>query len=108
MTMNTTMMTNKLPETAEEITAFIADVDAGKYDDLPDPPSATLIMRMIRMRQALAHANGLCRSAFQIAERDGTKTNWIAFRACLRESLEIQHAVMFLPPAGDNINQLTK
>jgi len=58
------------------------------------------MMRMIRMRQAPEHANGLCRSAFQIAERDGKETNWIAFRACLRESLEIQHAVMFQPPPG--------
>ena len=94
------MKTNKLPETDEEITTFLADVDAGKYDNLPDPPSPTLMIRIIRMRQALEHANGLCRSAFQIAERDGMETNWIAFRACLKESLDIQHAEMFPPPPG--------
>lgn len=63
-----------------------------------------LMMRMIRMRQALEHANSLCRSAFQIAARDGKETNWIAFRACLKKSLEIQHAVMFPAAAFSSQN----
>lgn len=45
----------------------------------------------------LKDANDLCRSAFQIAERDGKDTNWPAFRAQLEASLKRQHAIMYPP-----------
>lgn len=47
------------------------------------------------VRQALESANSLCRSAMSIAERDGRDTNWESFRARLKESLELQHKVMY-------------
>ena len=43
---------------------------------------------------ALKHANCLCRSAMSIAERNGTKTNWKAFKTKLQGSLALQHKVM--------------
>ena len=49
------------------------------------------------LENAIAHANGLCRTAFQIAERNGEKTDWPGFRDSLHESLVRQHAVMYPP-----------
>jgi hypothetical protein len=48
----------------------------------------------------LKDANELCRSAMEIAKRDGRDTNWETFRARLQESLLRQHAVMY-PPNAD-------
>lgn len=50
--------------------------------------------------QVLASANSMCRSAMAITERRGEKTNWEAFEARLRESLELQHKVMYPPEPG--------
>ncbi len=52
-----------------------------------------------RLSTALVDANDLCRSAWQISERDGKETEWENFRDCLGESLERQHRVMY-PPNG--------
>lgn len=63
-----------------------------------------------RLKTALEDANGLCRSAMMIAERNG-EANWPTFMDRLRESLERQHAVMYPPendpseqPADTNLN----
>ena len=45
----------------------------------------------------LKDANDMCRSAMQIALRDGKETNWPAFRAQLEASLKRQHAIMYPP-----------
>lgn len=50
--------------------------------------------REIKLEQALADANYMCRSAIMIAERNG-EANWPAFTARLRKSLLRQHAVMY-------------
>lgn len=50
-----------------------------------------------RLSTALVDANDLCRSAWQISERDGKETGWKNFRDCLGESLERQHRVMYPP-----------
>ncbi len=44
--------------------------------------------------EALNDANGLCRSAYSIACRQGVQTNWPAFRDRMRESLERQALAM--------------
>ena len=43
---------------------------------------------------ALKNANQICRSAYQIALRDGKDTNWEAFKAQCEKSLEIQMDVI--------------
>ena len=53
-----------------------------------------------RLATALEDANGLCRSAYQVCERDGADTCWNNFRMNLSESLKRQHAVMYPPNAG--------
>jgi len=47
------------------------------------------------LKTALEDANGLCRTAYQIAMRDGAATNWQGFRDSLLASLKRQHAVMY-------------
>ena len=63
---------------------------------------AELVLAMLQeiatLRQALDDANGICRSAYQIAERNGS-ADWPTFRARLAESLGRQHKVMY--PLGD-------
>lgn len=54
-----------------------------------------------RLANALDDANGLCRSAYQVAERDGQDACWNNFRMNLLESLKRQHAVMYPPNVGD-------
>ena len=54
-----------------------------------------LLLKVQALSAALEDANGLCRSAYQIAERNGASTNWTTFRARLAESLQRQHAVMY-------------
>lgn len=48
---------------------------------------------------ALKNANEICRSAYQIAAREGKNTNWEAFKNQCEKSLEIQL---------DVINNMTK
>ncbi len=43
---------------------------------------------------ALLDANDMCRSAYAVAERDGTETGWQAWRTSLKASLERQHIVL--------------
>ena len=47
------------------------------------------------MSEALKDANDMCRSAMEVAKRDGKATNWETFRAKLHESLLRQHAIMY-------------
>lgn len=46
---------------------------------------------------ALKEANGLLRSAHSIAERNGSQTNWEAFRGQLKKALDKQHAILYPP-----------
>lgn len=48
-----------------------------------------------QLHDALKSANEICRSAFQIANRDGQATNWEAFRGQVHKSLALQHRVMY-------------
>jgi len=53
------------------------------------------IIEDLRNRETeLAAANGLLRSAFQIAKRDGKDTNWEAWRKQLDIALVRQHKLM--------------
>ena len=70
--------------------------------------SDVLAAEVRKLRAALRDANDLCRSAYQVAIREGRETNWSSFRDCLSESLDRQHRVMYppnaradLPPASD-------
>lgn len=59
--------------------------------------SDVLAAEVRKLRTALKDANDLCRSAYQVAIREGRETNWPAFRDCLSESLDRQHRVMYPP-----------
>ncbi len=47
------------------------------------------------LMEALKSANSLCRSANEIAKREGQDTNWESFQKKLDESLAIQHRVLY-------------
>jgi hypothetical protein len=51
--------------------------------------------RCDELLKALMSANELCRSVHAIAERNGEKTNWTAFKKKLSKSLSIQHKVIY-------------
>jgi hypothetical protein len=53
-----------------------------------------------QIREALAEANEVCRSAYQIAARGGAETNWAAFTTRLEGALERQHGLMYPKPLG--------
>lgn len=62
------------------------------------------------LREVHELANGALRSAWQIAEREGQRTNWPAFRETLRHSLEASHHALNLlasipasPKGGENV-----
>ena len=51
------------------------------------------------MEAEIKESNGLLRSAFMIAKRDGKETNWEAFRNQVSIALERQHKMMY--PKGE-------
>jgi hypothetical protein len=51
--------------------------------------------RELDLFKEVEESNGLLRSAFQIAERNGFKTNWDAWREQLSKTLNRQHRLMF-------------
>ena len=53
-----------------------------------------LIEEIKKLTRALEEANAMCRSTFQIAEREGAETNWNTFREGLRVALANQHAIL--------------
>ena len=53
-----------------------------------------LIHEIKRLTTALEDANGMCRAAFQIAERQGAETDWNAFREGMRVTLANQQAIL--------------
>lgn len=53
-----------------------------------------LAARVELLREAHDLANGALRSSMSVAERDGRETNWPAYRATLRASLEASHAAI--------------
>ncbi len=69
----------------------MASQEAGRDDKL----SMQAAGEIRRLKMALEDANGMCRSAKQIANRLGKETNWEAFNGRLDESLQRQHEVMF-------------
>jgi hypothetical protein len=46
------------------------------------------------LKKELAKANSLLRSAYSIAEREGEKTNWWAFRLQLLQALEDEREIL--------------
>ena len=48
-----------------------------------------------KVLDALKSANSMCRSAMEIARRDGKDTNWEAFRNQLMKSLETQQKILY-------------
>lgn len=54
-----------------------------------------MLQEILTLRQTLDEANDFCRSAYQIAGRNGSATDWPAFKKKLAESLERQHSVMY-------------
>ena len=55
------------------------------------------------MEAEIKESNGLLRSAFMIAKRDGNKTNWEAWRKQLHIALERQHAMMYKQQESDEM-----
>lgn len=82
----------ELIEELEMISLMLAD-----HEDA-DPADGKLEMKaagqLRQLKTALEDANGMCRSAKQIASRLGKETNWDTFNARLDESLQRQHTVM--------------
>lgn len=108
--------TNKQPETVERSgqAPFAGLIGSANFDGetveaalkrteatacaMKEPDCSDVLAAEVRkLRTALKDANDLCRSAYQVAMREGHKTNWPAFRACLSESLDRQHRVMYPP-----------
>ena len=54
-----------------------------------------LVNGIRRLSDTLKEANEICRSAHEIAKRDGAETNWEAFRNRLSVALTNQHSVMY-------------
>lgn len=54
--------------------------------------TAHAIRRLVKL---LDEANGLLRSAHEVAKRDGADTHWQPFRDRLMEALQRQHRVMY-------------
>jgi hypothetical protein len=50
------------------------------------------------LRDRLWKANEIIRSAFQVADRKGEKTNWESFKESLRVELEREHKIMYPKP----------
>ena len=61
-----------------------------------------LVNEIKRLSAALTEANEVCRSAHEIAKRDGADTNWETFRMCLKVALATQQAIMH--PKSDDKN----
>lgn len=53
------------------------------------------------LREALAEANEVLRSAYQIAARQGRDTNWDVYIERLHDVLAKQHAIMY--PDGEHV-----
>ena len=60
------------------------------------------------MEAEIKESNGLLRSAFMIAKRDGKETNWEAFRNQVSIALERQHKMMYGEKAQQALNEVTK
>jgi len=83
-------------------------IKESRDSDLPEMAYGLFNEKDIREIQAdaLRDANELCRSAYQVALRDGKTTNWRAFRKSLIISLDRQYAVMY--PKGAVITTVPK
>jgi len=53
------------------------------------------IAEIRRLKAALEEANGHCRAAKQIADREGERTNWSGFGKALEKSLLNQHKALY-------------
>jgi hypothetical protein len=60
------------------------------------------------MEAEIKESNGLLRSAFMIAKRDGKETNWEAWRKQLEIALTRQHKMMYGEKAQQALNEVTK
>ena len=61
-----------------------------------------------RLKDEIKESNGLLRSAFMIAKRDGKETNWEAWRKQLEITLTRQHKMMYGEKAQQALNEVTK
>lgn len=57
-----------------------------------------LIQQVKRLTEALAEANEVLRSTYQIAARSGAETNWPPFTARVEDVLKKQHAILHAQP----------
>jgi hypothetical protein len=68
---------------------------------IPDYPEADKAVKALqsyidtKIIEELEKPNQLLRSMWQIAERDGYKTNWEDFRKQLKTELEREHKIMY-------------
>jgi len=83
--------------TLEEAEAYLRAHDFIDPKDVSNAFIERLLRDRLRFETALKDANDLCRSAYQIAEREGAETNWTAFHTQLKASLERQHKALHAP-----------
>ena len=57
--------------------------------------NSSLTETLTELAEILEEANSLCRSAHSIADREGSATNWEAFKKRLEEGLIRQHKIMY-------------
>jgi hypothetical protein len=67
-----------------------------------EPGLATLEARVALLKECHDVSNDALRSAMQVAQREGSATNWAGHREQLRHALEVHHAAApSLPSAAD-------
>jgi hypothetical protein len=54
-----------------------------------------LVQRVRELEEEVKESNGLLRSTYQIASRDGKDTNWDAFKKQVYSALDRQHKMMY-------------
>ena len=63
-----------------------------------------LIEENAKLKVEIEESNSLLRSAYQIAARDGSKTNWEAFRNQVYKALIRQHEMMYPKDKNETSN----
>jgi hypothetical protein len=78
------------------------DDGAGEIADIICASQEALEARVALLKECHDASNDALRSAMQVAQREGTATNWAGHREQLRHALETHHAAApSLPSAAD-------
>lgn len=88
-------MTKELNEHEVSVQALLETMEDTSVKLMLESISKEHTKTLRRYLEALVHANQMCRSMNSIVEREGKDTNWAAFRARLKDCLELQHKIMY-------------